>query len=194
MGAGAKCDPTRIQISDISDTIYDPLARSVRRRLRLQGVSSGIPVVYSTEVPGDVRLLPLPEEEFQKGNVKELGVLDDFRVRILPVLGWCHLVMLHYTREFDPQAHASIQGPLPSIFGLHTATFILCELAGKPITNPLRIRDRRKLYDRLLRDLVHRESKLTHQPIKYVNLSLFHESPYSNLPPVNSRLTMMTSL
>lgn len=87
MGAGAKCDPTRIQISDISHTIYDPLARSVRRNLRLQGVSSGIPVVYSTEVPGDVKLLPLPDEEFQKGDVKELGVLDDFRVRILPVLG-----------------------------------------------------------------------------------------------------------
>ncbi|KAG5652650.1 hypothetical protein H0H81_004206 [Sphagnurus paluster] len=87
MGAGAKCDPTRIQISDISNTVYDPLARSVRRRLRLLGVSSGIPVVYSTEVPGDVKLLPLPEDEFQKGPVKELGIFDDFRVRILPVLG-----------------------------------------------------------------------------------------------------------
>jgi tRNA A37 threonylcarbamoyladenosine dehydratase len=87
MGASAKSDPTRIQISDISYTMYDPLARSVRRRLRLQGVSSGIPVVYSTEVPGDVKLLPLAEEEFQKGDVKELGVFDDFRVRILPVLG-----------------------------------------------------------------------------------------------------------
>ena len=89
MGSGAKCDPTRIQISDISYTMYDPLARSVRRRLRLEGVPSGIPVVYSTEVPGEIKLLPLPEEEFQKGNVKELGVFDDFRVRILPVLGEC---------------------------------------------------------------------------------------------------------
>lgn len=87
MGAGAKCDPTRVQISDISYTIYDPLARSVRRRLRMQGVVSGIPVVYSTEPPSDVKLLPLPEEEFEKGDVKELGVLDNFRVRILPVLG-----------------------------------------------------------------------------------------------------------
>ncbi|KAG6852969.1 hypothetical protein C0991_007780 [Blastosporella zonata] len=142
MGAGAKCDPTRIQISDISSTIYDPLARSVRRRLRLQGVSSGIPVVYSTEVPGDVKLLPLPEDEFQKGPVKELGVFDDFRVRILPVLG-----------------------PLPSIFGLHVATYILCELAGKPILNPLPIKNRKKLYERLLRDLLHRESKLTGETI-----------------------------
>lgn len=105
MGAGAKSDPTRIQIADISNTIYDPLARSVRRRLRLPTptastgsssaveafrstkVTSGIPVVYSTEVPGDVKLLPLPEEEFSKGDVKELGVFDDFRVRVLPVLG-----------------------------------------------------------------------------------------------------------
>ncbi|KAG6906592.1 hypothetical protein DXG01_012995 [Tephrocybe rancida] len=142
MGAGAKCDPTRIQISDISSTIYDPLARSVRRRLRLQGVSSGIPVVYSTEVPGDVKLLPLPEDEFEKGPVKELGVFDDFRVRILPVLG-----------------------PLPSIFGLHVATYVLCELAGKPILNPLPIKNRKKLYERLLRDLLHRESKLTSETI-----------------------------
>ncbi|KAG9308348.1 hypothetical protein JVU11DRAFT_12114 [Chiua virens] len=142
MGAGAKCDPTRVQISDISYTIYDPLARSVRRRLRLQGVSSGIPVVYSTEVPGDVKLLPLPEEEFQKGDVKELGVFDDFRVRILPVLG-----------------------PLPSLFGLYIATYVICEMANKPILNPLPIKNRRKLYERLLRDLLHRESKLLGEQI-----------------------------
>ncbi|KAF8558694.1 hypothetical protein OG21DRAFT_1089423 [Imleria badia] len=142
MGAGAKCDPTRIQISDISYTIYDPLARSVRRRLRLQGVSSGIPVVYSTEVPGDVKLLPLPEEEFQKGDVKELGVFDDFRVRILPVLG-----------------------PLPSLFGLYIATYVICELAQKPILNPLPIKNRRKLYERFLRDLLHRESKFVGEQI-----------------------------
>ncbi|KAI1792806.1 ubiquitin-protein ligase molybdopterin-converting factor [Ganoderma leucocontextum] len=136
MGSGAKCDPTRIQISDISYTMYDPLARSVRRRLRLEGVSSGIPVVYSTEVPGEVKLLPLPEEEFQKGDVKELGVFDDFRVRILPVLG-----------------------PLPAIFGLNIATYILCELAGKPISNPLPIKGRKKFNERLSRDLQKREEK-----------------------------------
>ncbi|KAJ7496426.1 hypothetical protein FB451DRAFT_1074472 [Mycena latifolia] len=138
MGAGAKCDPTRVQIADIANTVYDPLARAVRRRLRLLGVASGIPVVYSTEVPGDVKLLPLPEEEFQKGAdaVRELGVLDDFRVRVLPVLG-----------------------PLPSVFGLHAATYVLCALAGKPIANPLPIKNRRKLYERMLRDLQQREAQ-----------------------------------
>ncbi|KAF8800884.1 hypothetical protein BYT27DRAFT_7235947 [Phlegmacium glaucopus] len=82
MGAGAKCEPTQIQISDMSNTIYDSLARSVRRRLHLLGVNSGIPVVYSTEVPGDVKLLLLPEEEFQKGSLKELSAFNDFLVKI----------------------------------------------------------------------------------------------------------------
>ncbi|KIJ63561.1 hypothetical protein HYDPIDRAFT_175919 [Hydnomerulius pinastri MD-312] len=170
MGASAKCDPTRIQISDISHTIYDPLARSVRRRLRLQGVPSGIPVVYSTEVPGDVKLLPLPEEEFQKGDVKELGVFDDFRVRILPVLG-----------------------PLPCLFGLNIATYVICDLAQKPILNPLPIKNRRKLYERLLRDLLHRESKLVGEqinklPIDEDDVALIFEDLHlgrSVLPPHN---------
>ncbi|KAI0827464.1 hypothetical protein BC628DRAFT_1418556 [Trametes gibbosa] len=168
MGAGAKCDPTRIQISDISYTMYDPLARSVRRRLRLAGVSSGIPVVYSTEVPGEVKLLPLPEEEFKKGNVKELGVFDDFRVRILPVLG-----------------------PLPAIFGLHIATYILCELADKPIHNPLPVKSRKKFNERLARDLQRREEKfLGHQinklPLDDDDLGLVFDDLYRGrtaLPP-----------
>ncbi|KAJ7303600.1 ubiquitin-protein ligase molybdopterin-converting factor [Mycena albidolilacea] len=136
MGAGAKSDPTRVQIADIANTVYDPLARAVRQRLRRLGVPAGVPVVYSTEVPGDVGLLPLPEEEFKKGKVGELGVLDEWRVRILPVLG-----------------------PLPAIFGLHIATYVLSELAGKPLANPLAIKNRRKLYERMLRDLQTREAK-----------------------------------
>jgi len=57
MGSGAKRDPTRIQIawvcflglqtpltiSDISSTYEDPLARSVRRRLRINGITNGVP-------------------------------------------------------------------------------------------------------------------------------------------------------
>ncbi|EUC61554.1 ubiquitin-protein ligase molybdopterin-converting factor [Rhizoctonia solani AG-3 Rhs1AP] len=137
MGAGTKCDPTRIQISDISNTFEDPLARSVRRRLRLESIESGIPVVYSTEKPGDVKLLPLPQEEYEKGNVHELGAFDDFRVRILPVLG-----------------------PLPALFGLHIATYIVCDIAGKPIPNPLPVKNRGKLYEKLARDLLNRENQL----------------------------------
>ncbi|KAG8906775.1 hypothetical protein FRB99_006152 [Tulasnella sp. 403] len=154
MGAGAKCDPTRVQIrytlcvtsclsaplnspdSDISNTYEDPLARSVRRGLRMDGILDGIPVVYSTEIPGDVKLLPLAEDEVAKGDIHELGPFDNFRVRILPVLG-----------------------PLPAIFGLHIATYVICNLAGKPILNPLANRNRKKLYEKLVRDLTAREAK-----------------------------------
>ncbi|BEJ11603.1 hypothetical protein CspHIS471_0200630 [Cutaneotrichosporon sp. HIS471] len=138
MGAGAKCDPTRVQIADISNTYEDPLARSVRRRLRLNGVHGGIPTVYSTEVPGQVKLLPLPEEEFQKGAVKELGAFDDFRVRILPVLG-----------------------PLPALFGLHAATYIMMDLAGKPL-EAAEIKNRRKLYTTLERNMSERQARVQH--------------------------------
>ena len=57
-------------------------------------------------------------------------------------------------------------GPLPSIFGLHIATYIICDLAGKPILNPLAVRGRKKLYDKLYRELLAREMKVTGTNIK----------------------------
>jgi hypothetical protein len=56
------------------------------------GILSGIPVVYSTEVPGKVVLLPLEEEKVEKAQ--EYSALPDFRSRILPVLGFCDLINL----------------------------------------------------------------------------------------------------
>ena len=89
MGSGCKSDPSRIFIADISQTDEDPLSRIIRRRLRMKGVEQGIPVVFSTEkpAPGKASLLPLNEEEFRQGQVEELGILPNFRVRIMPVLG-----------------------------------------------------------------------------------------------------------
>lgn len=51
MGAGAKLDPTRIRIADISKTEHCSLARVVRRRLAKVGIKKGLPVVFSTEPP-----------------------------------------------------------------------------------------------------------------------------------------------
>lgn len=70
-------------------------------------------------------LLPLPEEEYQRGQVNELSPLEQFRVRILPVLG-----------------------PLPAIFGLAAATYIICDIAGHPM-EPLAFKRRRKLYEKV---------------------------------------------
>lgn len=49
-GAGAKCDPTRVRIVDLAESVVDPLARAVRHRLRrVHGIEAGIPVLLSTE-------------------------------------------------------------------------------------------------------------------------------------------------
>ena len=111
MGAGCKSDPAKVFIGDLSASTEDPLSRATRRRLRMAGISEGIPVVYSTEKPGPGKasLLPLPEEEFQKGNVGELSVLPDFRARILPVIG-----------------------TMPAVFGYAIANYIIMEITGYP--------------------------------------------------------------
>ena len=68
-------------------------------------------------------------------------------------------------------------GPLPAIFGLNIATYILCELAGKPISNPLPIKGCKKFKERLYRDLHKREEKFLGHQIKCAR-------PLSPLPPV----------
>ncbi|MEG0499944.1 MAG: tRNA threonylcarbamoyladenosine dehydratase, partial [Rikenellaceae bacterium] len=45
MGAGAKTDPTRIQITDISKSNYCPLAHALRKRLNRMGIRKGFMVV-----------------------------------------------------------------------------------------------------------------------------------------------------
>ena len=138
MGAGCKSDPTKILIGDISASTDDRLSKSTRRRLRALGVQDGIPVVFSTEKsgPGKAELLPLPEEEFAKGKVGELGVLPDFRIRILPVLG-----------------------TMPAIFGLVVANHAILEITGYPHEYlPSKARD--KMYDSILGGLQAAEERL----------------------------------
>lgn len=131
MGAGAKSDSSRVQIADISETFEDPLARRTRRGLKLKGVNKGVTVVYSTEKPGEVSLLPLEEEKYQ--HAKEYSALPDFRVRIIPVLG-----------------------TLPAIFGCCMASYVVTEIAKFP-TEPLPIRTREKTHAKVHRDLINRE-------------------------------------
>ncbi len=50
MGTGNKLDPTLFEISDIYKTSVCPLARVMRRELKLRGVK-GLKVLYSTEPP-----------------------------------------------------------------------------------------------------------------------------------------------
>ncbi|MBR2100977.1 MAG: tRNA threonylcarbamoyladenosine dehydratase [Eubacterium sp.] len=67
MGTGNKLDPTMLEISDISKTSYDPLARVMRRELKKLGIKH-LTVVYSKEQPVQ------PDEEKIKELVEEEGV------------------------------------------------------------------------------------------------------------------------
>lgn len=54
MGAGGRLDPTRIRVSDLSETRGDGFARLVRDLLRQRGITTGIPVVWSDEPANDL--------------------------------------------------------------------------------------------------------------------------------------------
>jgi tRNA threonylcarbamoyladenosine dehydratase len=131
MGAGAKADPSRIQVADISDTYEDALARATRRILKTLGCDAKVPVVYSTERPGDVKLLPLDESKVEEAD--QYSSLPTFRSRILPVLG-----------------------TIPALFGNAMASYVVTELAGFP-TEPLVVQNSRKVVERNYRDLVDSE-------------------------------------
>ncbi|EJT70931.1 hypothetical protein GGTG_11954 [Gaeumannomyces tritici R3-111a-1] len=138
MGAGCKSDPTKVMVGDIGASTDDPLSRATRRRLKLLGITSGIPVVFSTEKAGEgkAELLPLPDEEYHKGTPGDLGVLPDFRVRILPVLG-----------------------TMPAVFGYTAANHVMLSITGYPTDYaPAKARD--KLYDQVLAGLQASETKL----------------------------------
>lgn len=49
MGAALRTDPSKIQTGDIMTSKHCPLAKTVRNRLRRQGVEGGIQCVFSTE-------------------------------------------------------------------------------------------------------------------------------------------------
>ncbi|OQE21503.1 hypothetical protein PENFLA_c014G04659 [Penicillium flavigenum] len=142
MGAGCKSDPTRVVVGDISLSTDDPLSRSTRRRLKLLGVSSGVAAVFSTEKPGPGKatLLPLAEEEFTKGQVGELGVLPDFRARILPVLG-----------------------TMPAVFGYTVANHVICTITGYPLDYNMGAKGREKLYDTILAALLSLHERMIRQ-------------------------------
>lgn len=51
MGAGGKFNAENVKVRDISKTAYCPLAKNIRKRLKEEGISRGVKVVYSDERP-----------------------------------------------------------------------------------------------------------------------------------------------
>lgn len=83
MGAGAKMDPSRIRIADISKTTDCALARAVRKRLRGMGISSGLPVVFSTEPANPQAILEVEDEACKRTTTGT--------VSYMPALFGCYL-------------------------------------------------------------------------------------------------------
>lgn len=74
MGAGAKTDPTRMEICDISRTHHCPLAHMLRKRLHKAGVRSGFQAVFSAEPVREGSMI-LCEETNKKSNVGTISYL-----------------------------------------------------------------------------------------------------------------------
>ena len=75
MGAGNKLDPTAFEVTDISNTSVDPLARVMRRELRRRGIDH-LTVVYSKE-PARTPL-PDPDVEAEKGKRRSVPASNAF--------------------------------------------------------------------------------------------------------------------
>lgn len=74
MGAGAKTDPTKMEIADISKTHHCPLAHMLRKRLHKIGIRTGFRAVFSPEPVREGALI-LCEEQNKKSNVGTISYL-----------------------------------------------------------------------------------------------------------------------
>lgn len=81
MGAGAKTDPTLIEIRDIAKSHHCPLAHMLRKRLHKAGILTGFRVVFSPEAVREGAMI-LCEETNKKSNVGTISYM--------PALFGCH--------------------------------------------------------------------------------------------------------
>lgn len=88
MGAANKMDPTKFQVTDISKTHMDPMARVIRTKLREEGIRKGVKVVFSTEQPvkprAEVTKKIVPENAPEIRKAKQPPASNSF---VPPVVG-----------------------------------------------------------------------------------------------------------
>lgn len=105
MGAGAKMDPTRLEIADISKTHHCPLAHMLRKRLHKLGIRSGFHAVFSPE-PIRKGAMILCEEQNKKSNVGTISYLP-----ALFGIGCASVVIRGLIGELDTPPRSGIPGP-----------------------------------------------------------------------------------
>jgi len=139
-GAGSKADPTRVHVGDLRSCSRDPLCAKIRQKLKKLGGNElvdhpSITVVYSSEKTV-VPLAALTEGQLEAG-VENVGVMENVRVRVLPVLG-----------------------TMPAIMGQACAAVVLCHLGEKPFRPVSGERLGRSVRHRLFQHFKNRETKL----------------------------------
>lgn len=68
MGAGAKSNPSLIRYGDLFETYHCALAKAVRTRLKKEGFSGKLPVVFSTEPPTREAIIRTDNERNKKST------------------------------------------------------------------------------------------------------------------------------
>ena len=74
MGAGAKTDPTKMEICDIAKTHHCPLAHMLRKRLHKIGIRSGFKAVFSPEPVREGAMI-LCNEQNKKSNTGTISYI-----------------------------------------------------------------------------------------------------------------------
>jgi tRNA A37 threonylcarbamoyladenosine dehydratase len=74
MGAGAKTDPTKMEICDIAKTHHCPLAHMLRKRLHKIGIRTGFAAVFSPEPVREGAMI-LCEEQNKKSNTGTISYI-----------------------------------------------------------------------------------------------------------------------
>lgn len=138
-----KADFTRLQSNVLQKSTVDPLARALRRQLKKRKVKTNkVEIIFSAEKT-KTQLLPLTRSQLEQKD--EAQILENFRVRIVPVLGTS-----------------------PALFGIAIAAQILTNLGGKPFKpfmltdvqflNYCKIKDRFYQSESLKKYFAHRKS------------------------------------
>jgi tRNA A37 threonylcarbamoyladenosine dehydratase len=73
MGAGAKTDISKIQVTDISKSYNCNLARMVRKRLTKFGIKKGFPVCFSSELANPAAIIPC---EGERNKITTVGTIS----------------------------------------------------------------------------------------------------------------------
>ncbi|WP_438966910.1 tRNA threonylcarbamoyladenosine dehydratase [Flavobacterium sp.] len=66
LGAGGKYDSSKVKVSDISKTKVCPLAKNVRKRLKIANINKGVKAVFSTETPDHTSIKTTDGTNFKK--------------------------------------------------------------------------------------------------------------------------------